>query len=118
MFCKHCGAEVSDQAVICVKCGCQLQPLASPTITIETNGTATTSTTIVPEGVSEKNGVTAVLLCFFLGGLGIHNFYLGRTGIGIAQLFTLGGCGVWALIDFIVLLTGSYKDSEGKIVKL
>lgn len=80
--------------------------------------TKESTTQMVPEGVSEKNGVTAVLLCFFLGGLGIHNFYLGRTGIGIAQIFTLGGCGIWALVDFIVLLTSSYKDSEGKVVKL
>jgi len=53
------------------------------------------------------------LLCFFLGGLGIHRFYLGYTGLGIAQLLTCGGCGIWALVDFIMILTGSVKDSEG-----
>ncbi len=61
-----------------------------------------------------KSKVAAALLCFFLGGLGIHRFYLGYTGLGIAQLLTCGGCGIWALVDFIMILTGSVKDSEGR----
>jgi TM2 domain-containing membrane protein YozV len=61
-----------------------------------------------------KSKVTAALLCFFLGGLGIHRFYLGYTTIGILQLLTAGGCGIWAIIDFIMILTGSLKDSEGR----
>ena len=73
-------------------------------------------TTVVPANVSEKDWLTSVLLCFFLGSLGIHSFYAGKTGIGIAQLLTMGGCGVWTLIDFIMLLCGSYKDSEGKAI--
>ncbi|MFB2922097.1 TM2 domain-containing protein [Aerosakkonema sp. BLCC-F2] len=46
-----------------------------------------------------KSRVTALLLCFFLGGLGIHRFYVGYVTIGIVQLLTFGGCGIWALID-------------------
>jgi TM2 domain-containing membrane protein YozV len=61
-----------------------------------------------------KSKTTAALLCFFLGGLGIHRFYLGYTGIGIAQLLTCGGLGIWSLIDFIMILTGSVKDNEGR----
>ena len=61
-----------------------------------------------------KSQLTAVLLAFFLGALGIHRFYLGYTWQGIVQLLTLGGLGIWALIDFIRILTGSLqpKDSE------
>jgi TM2 domain-containing membrane protein YozV len=77
---------------------------------------------IVNQGKSKS---TAALLAFFLGGLGIHRFYLGYNGIGIAQLLLLVGgfvtCGVtsiaaeiWAFIDFILILTGSIsKDSQG-----
>jgi TM2 domain-containing membrane protein YozV len=61
-----------------------------------------------------KSKVAALLLCFFLGGLGIHRFYLGYTGIGIAQLLTCGGLGIWSLIDFIMLLTDSITDSQGR----
>jgi len=61
-----------------------------------------------------KSQLTATLLCFFLGGLGIHRFYLGYTWQGVVQLLTLGGFGIWALIDFIRILTGSLqpKDSD------
>ncbi len=65
---------------------------------------------------SEKSWLTTVLLCFFLGGLGIHSFYAGKTVNGIIQLLTCGGCGVWTLIDFIMLLTKKYTDGEGKII--
>ena len=67
------------------------------------------------DNIGEQNKVklTAILLCFFLGGLGIHRFYLGYTLIGIIQLVTFGGFLIWAIIDFIRLITGSLKDSEG-----
>ncbi|MBK7695313.1 MAG: TM2 domain-containing protein [Saprospiraceae bacterium] len=55
----------------------------------------------------------ALLLCFFLGGLGIHRFYLGYTTIGIIQLLTAGGCGIWALIDLIRIITGDLKPKDG-----
>lgn len=61
-----------------------------------------------------KSQLTALLICFFVGGLGIHRFYLGYTWQGIVQLLTLGGLGIWTLIDFIRIITGSLqpKDSE------
>ena len=61
----------------------------------------------------QKSKTTALLLCFFLGGLGAHRFYVGKTGSGIAMLLTGGGCGIWTIIDFVALITGSFTDSEG-----
>lgn len=63
--------------------------------------------------MEKKSKVVAALLCFFLGGLGVHRFYVGKIGTGVIQLFTLGGLGVWALIDFIMILLGSFKDKNG-----
>ena len=60
-----------------------------------------------------KSKLTAILLCFFLGSLGIHKFYLGYTLIGVIQLLTFGGFLIWAIVDFIRLITGSLNDSEG-----
>jgi len=61
-----------------------------------------------------KSQLVALLLCGFLGGLGVHRFYLGYTWQGIVQLLTGGGCGIWALIDFIRIITGSLKPKDGE----
>ncbi|UWD34227.1 TM2 domain-containing protein [Mesomycoplasma molare] len=66
---------------------------------------------------SEKNYVVLILLSFFFGGLGVDRFYVGRIGIGIAKLLTLGGFGIWALIDFVFAVAGLMKDKEGKLIK-
>ena len=60
-----------------------------------------------------KDWLTTLLLCIFLGWLGVHRFYTGHIVIGVIQLLTVGGCGIWVLVDFIMILTDSYKDSNG-----
>ena len=99
MFCSNCGAEVNDNAVVCVKCGCAVNKPASVF-----NG-------------STKDWLVTLLLCFFVGAFGIHRFYVGKTGTAIIQLLTCGGCGIWTLIDFIVICMGNFTDSEGKFIK-
>lgn len=64
-----------------------------------------------------KSQVLAAILCFFLGGLGIHRFYLGYIWQGVVQLLTAGGCGLWALIDFIRILMGDLKPKGGSYTK-
>jgi TM2 domain-containing membrane protein YozV len=63
---------------------------------------------------SEKKRLIACLLCFFLGFLGIHRFYVGKIGTGILMIVTFGGLGIWALIDLIMILIGKFSDKEGK----
>ncbi|WP_035059454.1 TM2 domain-containing protein [Andreprevotia chitinilytica] len=63
--------------------------------------------------MSDKRILTVALLCFFLGGFGVHRFYVGKIGTGVLQLVTLGGLGIWALIDFIMILVGSFTDKQG-----
>ncbi|MEO1516697.1 MAG: TM2 domain-containing protein [Bacteroidota bacterium] len=60
-----------------------------------------------------KSQVIALILVLVAGGLGIHRFYLGYTTIGIIQLLTLGGCGIWALIDLINIITGNLGPADG-----
>lgn len=67
--------------------------------------------------LSEKGFVPTILLCFFLGAFGAHRFYAGKIGTGILQLLTLGGLGIWVLIDFIIIVTGSFKDSQQLAIK-
>ncbi len=61
----------------------------------------------------QKDWLTALLLCIFLGVFGIHRFYTGHIAIGIVQLLTAGGCGIWWLIDLIMIATGSFTDING-----
>ena len=62
--------------------------------------------------VSPKSRLAAALLCWFLGVFGVHRFYVGKIGTGILMLVTFGGLGVWALIDLIVILVGSFKKDK------
>lgn len=69
------------------------------------------------QAVSPKSKGTAAVLCFFLGALGIHRFYVGKVGTGILWLLTLGLLGVGVLVDFIMILCGSFKDQYGAEIK-
>lgn len=64
-----------------------------------------------------KSQLTALLLVIFLGGLGIHRFYLGYTWQGVVQLLTAGGCGIWAIIDLIRIITGELKPKDAEYDK-
>lgn len=102
MFCTNCGKEIDDKAVVCIHCGCAV------------NGNNTLN------NPSEKKWLVALLLCLFLGTIGIHRFYVGKIGSGVVMLLLTCSCigfpisAVWALIDFILICTDSFKTSTGQ----
>jgi TM2 domain-containing membrane protein YozV len=137
MYCRNCGKEVAQEAVICVSCGvvpssgkkfCQnCGAETSPAAEICTKCGVRLALSVSEQ--PEKSKMAAGLLGIFLGGLGIHRFYLGYIPIGVAQLvLALLGfvtCGItsiaswiWGLIEGIMILTGSIaKDAKGKPLK-
>ena len=97
-YCFSCGTAIDSRAAVCPKCGVP-QP-------------------DVPRNKTLNNKwLAALLLCWILGVFGAHRFYLGKTGTGILMLITLGGLGIWYLIDLILIITGNMRDNNGELVR-
>jgi len=61
---------------------------------------------------SPKSRLVALILCLLLGVFGVHRFYVGKVGTGVLQLLTLGGFGIWVIIDLILIVTGTFRDID------
>lgn len=96
MFCSHCGKEMTGSPTFCPHCGVRL---------------------VEEPGISPKSRLATSLLAWYLGWLGVHRFYLGKIGTGILMLLTFGGLGIWAIVDFIIAVTGNMKDKDGRLIK-
>ena len=67
--------------------------------------------------VSPSGFIPTALLCMFLGWLGIHRFYVGKIGTGLLMLVTLGGLGIWAFIDLLIVVCGAFRDRMGRPIR-
>lgn len=136
MYCKTCGKEISEVQAICLGCGCEkgtgTKYCANCGAVLNVNAAVCLTCGLPADFMAkkskvlsnadwcpdDKNALAAILLCFFLGTLGIHNFYLGEAKKGIFKivmsLFVIGG--ILALIDFIKMLAGYYKIDADKLI--
>jgi TM2 domain-containing membrane protein YozV len=99
VFCASCGSVIKKEAEICPKCGVRQKR------------------TDVFGDVSTR-WLVVLLLSVFVGTFGVHRFYVGKIGTGILMILTLGGCGIWTIIDIIMIATGSFKDVDGNPVSI
>lgn len=127
MYCKNCGKQIADEAVICPDCGvptdnfkkADTQPTAQPINIINTNTNTNTNTNINGAmAYRHKSKIVALILCLFgfMGLGGLHCFYCGKIGMGIIYLFTGGLCFIGTIIDLIRIITGSYRDKNGMLL--
>jgi hypothetical protein len=107
-FCKFCGEKIDMDAVVCIKCGKQVEELKDsrnqPNIVITNTNSNINSNTNSAMLRKEKNKWVAVLLCFFLGVVGGHKFYEGKIGMGVLYLLTAGLLGIGVIVDLIALV--------------
>jgi TM2 domain-containing membrane protein YozV len=119
VYCRCCGRVVVDVAGVCVSCGAD--PASGELYCHQCGQETETGSEIcakcgeaLPRPMQKgKDWLLTLLLCIFLGGMGVHRFYTGHVLIGLVQLFTLGGLGIWTLIDLIRIIRGSYRDRKG-----
>jgi len=100
-YCQGCGEIIDSNAEFCTKCGASQNSIP-----------------VVNERKEQQNKwLVTLLLCWFLGVFGVHRFYTGHTLIGVIQLLTLGGCGIWVIVDLIIIIMGNFKDAQGNPIK-
>ena len=111
-FCSSCGAIIKKEAEICPKCGVRQRAAPSQGIYLGAGGNDK-----YPPGYLPKSWTVALILLIFLGCIGVHRFYVGKTGTGILMILTLAGLGIWWLIDLIMICTGKFTDKHGYVLK-
>lgn len=124
MYCSHCGTQISETAKFCPECGAGNQatqtvstPSTQPIVVNVMNNNTNTNTNINQVDsvmIPLKSRWTAFFLCLLAGYLGAHKFYVGKTGVGLLYLFTLGLFGIGWVLDTLILLFGGSKDKWGR----
>ncbi len=103
-FCQNCGKEINENADVCLNCGVAVKK--QKIVSVDGN-------------LGGQSKLTMALICFFLGGIGVHNFMMGETKKGVFKIVMLpcfGISGILALIDFIKILTDKYEINPEKLI--
>ena len=111
MFCTNCGTEFDSK--FCPSCGTAAEQKTETEEKVVVVAPQILVSEAPKNGAVYKSKWTAFFLCLFLGGLGLHRFYVGKVGTGVLWLFTAGCLGIGSLVDLIMILTGSFLDSNG-----
>ncbi|KTD04790.1 DUF4864 domain-containing protein [Fluoribacter gormanii] len=108
-FCKHCGNNLTPDAQFCSKCGASIEA--------DSSSSQIQSPCSIKES-HQKSPIIVLILGLFLGVFGIHRIYVGKITTGLLMLLTVGGLGIWYLIDLILLVTNKFEDKNGNLIQL
>ena len=120
-LCKWCGEELKQPEGICPKCDVEdngNKAIGKRRSEIKANNdpfNVVVNNALGPK-VEGYDWFITLLLCFFVGFLGVHRFYTGSMLLGVGQLLTFGGCGLWTMVDFALILMNTYKDGNGRLL--
>ena len=127
MYCKHCGSPMNENQAVCLQCGVRVGDGKSHCHNCGSPVTESADVCLSCGAALEKTGlflngqdkVTMILLCFFVGGFGIHNFLMGESKKGIFKIIMTSFCGIGsilALSDLIKIARGTYKVDPNKLI--
>lgn len=111
MYCYKCGQSIDEEAVVCPFCGC-----ATKNFEYLSGRHVGSAAKICGQKVSRKSRLVALLLCIFLGGIGVHRYYIGKIGTGVLWTFTAGCFYIGWLIDIILIACGKMTDKDDRLI--
>ena len=107
-YCTSCGSAIDNNAVFCPKCGKKQ--------TEQRNNFNSPSTQKDRVGDVNTDWLITIILAVIVGYLGIHRFYNGKIGTGILMLITVGGFGIWTIVDIVLIALGRFTDKNGNYI--
>ena len=110
IFCSSCGTVIKKDIKFCPNCGKSPDSISrhepfEPVVSLSEQ-----------REKREQRWLICLLLCIFLGGFGAHRFYTGKIGTAILMILTLGGFGIWYIIDIITIAVGKFRDENGNYI--
>ncbi len=108
-FCRYCGIEITESSKFCPSCGKDQY---------SSNFTASEATSSRGKDSINSEWIITLLLAWFFGVFGAHRFYNRRYASAVLMLFTLGGLGIWCIIDLIIVIMGKFKNAEGHPISI
>lgn len=119
--CYHCGALIDKDAAFCPKCGYNQNENENYGQDNNQGDYYRNNNDNYPNNHSKElneRWLICLILSIFVGTLGIHRFFVGKIGTAILMVLTIGGFGIWQLIDIIIIVCGNFKDKEGNTITM